>query len=432
MSRSLVGSSSSSTLGSSISRRSSCSRRRSPPDRSATGVHCAVADEAEPLAQLAGRRGAPLAEVDDLRDLLDRLEHPQRRVSSVDLLRQVGRPHGQRRCTTRPARRRQLAGQQPQQRRLARPVDADHADPVARAELPGQVVEQHPAADLDGRVLDVVDLLAEPRAGEAQQLDRVARRRLVGDEGVGRVDPEPRLGRARRRAAPQPGELLAQQVGAPGVDASPAGGPARRGPGRTPRSRPRRRAPRRRHLPGAGADRVEEPPVVGDDHDAPRAARTGARPASRCPRRRGGWSARRGRAGRARRPAPGQRDPAPLAAGQRPDRPVQHRVERASGRRRGPSSTSRTRASPAHSCAGPSPTHQRRGPWPRRRGRRPAPTAATRSPPVWVTRPASGGSLPGQDAAAASTCRRRCGRRRRPGRPRRRRARRRRAARVVP
>ena len=43
MSRSLVGSSSTSTFGSAISSRSSCSRRRSPPERSPTGVHCRLA-----------------------------------------------------------------------------------------------------------------------------------------------------------------------------------------------------------------------------------------------------------------------------------------------------------------------------------------------------------------------------------------------------
>ena len=43
MSRSLVGSSSSSTFGSAISSRSNCSRRRSPPERSPTGVHCRFA-----------------------------------------------------------------------------------------------------------------------------------------------------------------------------------------------------------------------------------------------------------------------------------------------------------------------------------------------------------------------------------------------------
>ena len=43
MSRSLVGSSSSSTFGSAISSRSSCSRRRSPPERSPTGVHWRLA-----------------------------------------------------------------------------------------------------------------------------------------------------------------------------------------------------------------------------------------------------------------------------------------------------------------------------------------------------------------------------------------------------
>ena len=40
VSRSLVGSSSTSTFGSAIRIRSNCNRRRSPPDRSATRVHC--------------------------------------------------------------------------------------------------------------------------------------------------------------------------------------------------------------------------------------------------------------------------------------------------------------------------------------------------------------------------------------------------------
>ena len=54
------------------------------------------------------------------------------------------------------------------------------------------------------------------------------------------------------------------------------------------------------HLPGALADRVEEPPVVRDHDQRRRQRRPGARPARRPPRRRGGWSARRGPAGRAR------------------------------------------------------------------------------------------------------------------------------------
>ncbi len=57
------------------------------------------------------------------------------------------------------------------------------------------------------------------------------------------------------------------------------------------------------HLPGAVAHRVEEPAVVGDDDERPHRVRPGAGPASRRPRRRGGWSARPGRAGRDRRAA---------------------------------------------------------------------------------------------------------------------------------
>ena len=55
MSRSLVGSSRKRTLGSSISSRSICSRRRSPPERSPTGVHCFSLVKPNCLAQLARR-----------------------------------------------------------------------------------------------------------------------------------------------------------------------------------------------------------------------------------------------------------------------------------------------------------------------------------------------------------------------------------------
>ena len=49
-------------------------------------------------------------------------------------------------------------------------------------------------------------------AGEAQQLGAVAGLGLVGDQRVGRLDPELRLRRARRRPAPQPRQLLAHQL----------------------------------------------------------------------------------------------------------------------------------------------------------------------------------------------------------------------------
>ena len=173
------------------------------------------------------------------------------------------------------------------------------------------------------------------------------------------------------------------------------------------------------HLPRQRRDRVEEPPVVRDrDESRPggAAGSRGGRPARRPPRRRGGWSARRGAAGRGRRRAGG-----PARAGvARPRtwsddgcraRPCPRRPCPPSS----PSSTSRIRGSPAHTCSGRSPTTASRtvhagssaSTWLQQadRGRR---------PPV-VTRPAS---APGRRPApaAASTCRRRCDRRRRSGR----------------
>ena len=116
-------------------------------------------------------------------------------------------------------------------------------------------------------------LPAEPAGGEPLQAQPVPRRRLVLDQRGGRVHPEPRLGRTRRRPAAQPGQLLAHQVAAAGVGGRRL--PVALGPGE--------HVGRVAavvgvdgavvHLPGGGADRVEEPPVVRDhDQAAPAAA----------------------------------------------------------------------------------------------------------------------------------------------------------------
>jgi hypothetical protein len=102
-----------------------------------------------------------------------------------------------------------LPDQQAQQRRLARAVDAHDADPVAGADVPGEVVEEGARGRAGRRVprdgvvdvLHVVDGLAEPPAGEALERHRVARRRLVLDQRLGRLDAEPRLAGARGRPA---------------------------------------------------------------------------------------------------------------------------------------------------------------------------------------------------------------------------------------
>ena len=78
-------------------------------------------------------------------------------------------------------------------------------------------------AEPEGDVLEVDHVLAEPGRGHPFQREPVPRRGLVGDEGRGRVEPEARLARPRRRTPPQPGELLAQQVRPPllGHDGDP-------------------------------------------------------------------------------------------------------------------------------------------------------------------------------------------------------------------
>ena len=254
MSRSLVGSSSSSTLGSVSSSRSSWNRRRSPPDRSPS--RAVSLSPVKPNRSSSGARGdLAVHRPGHPPDRLDGVEHPPLGVVELEGLRQVleydGAP-----LPHPPVLRRQLAGDQREHRGLARPVDADDADPVARAEPPGGVLEQHPVATGEVHVLDVDHVLAEPLGGEALQLEPVARRRHVLDQQVGGVDPELRLGRAGRRTAPEPGELLAHQV-LPSFLATPP--PAAAAPpsrARTPHSRPRRhRRPRRAPPRSAGRPR---------------------------------------------------------------------------------------------------------------------------------------------------------------------------------
>jgi len=220
--------------------------------------------EAEPLQQLPGR---DLCAADGrvAGHLLDRFEHPLLFGQLVDLLGQVRGAHRQ---TDRDpaALRCRLPDQQPQQSGLARPVHTYHGNPLPRPDPPRCVVQQDPGAGLGRHVLDVVDVLAEPGRCQRPQGHAVPRRRLVGDQRRRGVEPEARLGRAGRRATTQPGQLLAQQVGPPGLGR--IGHPDPLGPGEyigrvAPLVRMHLAAG---HLPGRRTDRVEEPPVVGD-HD---------------------------------------------------------------------------------------------------------------------------------------------------------------------
>ena len=104
----------------------------------------------------------------------------------------------------------------------------------------------------------------------------VAHGRLVGDELVGRVDAELRLGRAGGGAAAQPGELLLHEVLALGL------GWRRPSVALDALQDVRRVAALEGlddavvHLPRGGADLVEEPPVVGHDHERARVRRPAA------------------------------------------------------------------------------------------------------------------------------------------------------------
>ena len=138
-----------------------------------------------------------------------------------------------------------LARQGAQQRRLAGAVDPDDADALPRRQPPRHVVEQAALVrrlpDRHRGVLEVEHVLAEAAARERRELDAVAGVRLVGDEGVGGVDAELRLARARRRTAAQPGELLAHEVGTAVGHRPRRDGRARPSRGRTRHTLPRRR-----------------------------------------------------------------------------------------------------------------------------------------------------------------------------------------------
>lgn len=115
----------------------------------------------------------------------------------------------------------------------------------------------------DGHVLQLEDGLAEARVGELHQLAGVARRRHVGDQLVGGLDAVARLRGTGGGAAPQPGELLAHEVLPLGLLGR--GDPLPFGPGEDVVAVAALVLVDGAALdvPHAGADLVEEPPVVG-------------------------------------------------------------------------------------------------------------------------------------------------------------------------
>ena len=114
--------------------------------------------------------------------------------------------------------------------------------------------------------MQVEYVLSQPADCKALQHKRIPRWGLVGDQRVGRLDAELRLGGAGRRAAPQPGQLLSHQVAptrlGPRDDSHPLG--AGQYVGRIPAVIAVDGAVV--HLPRPRAHLVEEPPVVAHHH----------------------------------------------------------------------------------------------------------------------------------------------------------------------
>ncbi len=234
------------------------------------------AREAEALQQGArGDLGAG-GDADLPADALDGVEHALAAAELGEGLAEVG--DAQRASRAYRARGRlDLAVEQAQQRRLARAVDADQPDPVAGADRPGEVVEQHPGRS-PRPVHHVVDVAAGRRrpcpAGVVAKRCSSKRSRGGGSSAI---------------------RALAASIRNCGFEVR-AGGP-RRSQASSLRSRLRRRASARAGLPGTlgagehvrriaavvrvdarvvdlpdpGADRVEEPAVVADHEHRDRA-----------------------------------------------------------------------------------------------------------------------------------------------------------------
>ena len=320
--------------------------------------------EPEPL-QHRRRRQLQLAEPHELRDGLGRLQHAHvacgRSTSScVSCASCTVVP-----CTRRPRVERPLAGQRPQQRRLARAVHPDDPDPVARPEPPGHPVEQR-RARRSGRSRPPAPA---PCARAGSWRSRAARR-CCAAAGRPRSAPRPpRSGTAASTCA-----RAARGAARPAPCARGCGGGPR--PRRTAGSARPGRRPSRRSRRGSSPRGRPRPPRSGctrrrgttgrASRPRPRSAgRSGAGPASRCPRRRGGSWARRARRGPGRRPAS-----PPARPGASPRRTARRRC--------GPGRAARARRG-RRAPAGRPPTRARRRSGPARR-RAPAHPAGSTSP----------------------------------------------------
>ena len=340
------------------------------------------------------------------------------------VLREVREPHG-RAALHLAGVGSQLAGEQSHQRRLARAVDADERDPVARAEPPRDVPQQRPRRRTRRDTSSASSTLSPRRAvAKRSSSARVARLGLVGDQRVGGLDAELRLRRPRRRPAAQPGELLAQQLLAALVARGrmPVALGAGEDVGRVAALVLVHAAVG--DLPGRGADRVEEPAVVRHDQQRAAARREMAREpvdaldvevVGRLVEQQQLGAVEQQRASAIRRRSPPESGADRACRG----RPGSASSRRRRAGRRAPSRNARVARPLVVGAAADELVADRAA---RRRARRPARAARAAGRRARVTAPASGVLDAGDERAAASTCRRRCGRRRRSGRPPRRRA----------
>ena len=292
-----------------------------------------VTGEAEPLQH---RRGRDLAVGGPGHppDRLDRLQHPRGGVEVLDVLGQVLQGDG---ATVQhlPGGRRQLAGQQRQHRGLAGPFT-----PTMPTRSPGpsrQVTWLSSSRSPRTRSTSSTSTTCLPSRWVANRsrLEPVAWRRLVLNQRVGYIHPEPWLGRPRRWPALKPGQLLADQVPPAGFGGLSL--PVALGPGQHVRRIAALVAVDDTvvDLPRGVAHGVEEPPVVRH-HDQPAGGRLDRCRASQATASTSRWLV--GLSSTTRSWSPSNRaasEPTALAAGQPEDRWSSLMPRAASGRRHG-------------------------------------------------------------------------------------------------
>ena len=361
-SRSLVGSSSSSTLPPLRSSFARCTRFRSPPERSPTGF-CWSPPLKLNHDDVLARVDLALAELDRV---VAAARSPSRRCSSGRAPPRDWSTYAS--CTVSPIRSSPrvgllLAGDHPEERRLAGAVRPDHADDARRRQREAQVLEQQPVAEALRQ--PSASITTSPRRGPGGmwistrvELDAL----LLGEQLLVRAETRLRLRVARASGSSAPTRARAASVRRR-ADACFSSTASRACFCSSQRRvvALERDAPAAVELEDPAGDVVEEVPVVRDRDDGALVVGEEALEPDRPTRRRGGSSARRAAAGRATRAAAGRARRAgarrPTASSRRgrlpagAARPSRGRACASSSRRRGGRSASCTFACSASSAS---------------------------------------------------------------------------------